>query len=265
VTGLEARDLVFAYGNVSAVAGTRLSVTPGRTVALIGTNGAGKSTVAKLLSGLLRPNAGTVVVDGVDVTRLTAAERAGAGVSLVPEGRRLFARQSVRVNLELGAFRRRTSTRELRREVDAMCETFPVLAERMDHPAGMLSGGEQQMVAIARALMGRPRYLLIDEPSMGLSPIMVTRLRSLLGPLRQAKLGIVLIEQNAQLALSLCDYVYVMQAGRIVHQQDADGLGMDGIVREIYLGGGSAPGIRQPLPASRSLPLWLRRQGGRGS
>jgi len=255
---LDARELTFSYAKRPVVRHVSVQVPAGGAVALMGTNGAGKSTTAKLLSGLLHPGAGQILLGGIDITRATPAERARMGIALVPQGRRLFVRQSVRTNLELGAFRHRAAKSELRADLDQMCTTFPTIADRLEHPAGLLSGGEQQMVAIARALMGRPRFLLIDEPSMGLSPVMVERVRDLLGTLRRAQIGILLIEENVDLALSLCDYAYVMNGGRVVLESDSETLRRDQLVRDIYLGVEVGAKPRRPSQAGPGLPDWLR-------
>jgi len=255
---LDARDLTFSYAKRPVVCHVSIQIPAGGAVALMGTNGAGKSTTAKLVSGLLHPDAGQIFLGATDITRAAAPERARVGVGLVPQGRRLFARQSVRTNLELGAFPRRATRRELRADLDEMCTAFPAIADRLEHPAGLLSGGEQQMVAIARALMGRPRFLLIDEPSIGLSPVMVERIRDLLGTLRRVQVGILLIEENVDLALSICDYAYVMNGGRVVLESDSETLKRDQVVRDIYLGAEVGAKTRRPRSSGPALPDWLR-------
>ena len=232
------RDLVVGYGPVTALAGIDLDVTEGEIVCVIGPNGAGKTTLMKTAAGLLRPRSGEVRLDGVALAG-GAVARVRAGIALVPEGRRLFAPLSVRDNLELGAY-----VRLARGERDAVAadlarvyEIFPRLKERAGQAAGLLSGGEQQMVAIGRALMGRPRLLLLDEPSMGLAPLVVAEIFAVIRRLRAERTTVLIAEQNAHMALSVAQRAYVIEAGLVVKTDGAASLANDPAVREAYLGG----------------------------
>jgi branched-chain amino acid transport system ATP-binding protein len=232
---LEVVDLRVSYGKIEAVKGISFAVEAGQVVTLIGGNGAGKTTTLRTLSGLLRPASGRVVFEGDDITELAAHRIVERGIAQSPEGRRIFPRLSVRENLELGAFVRRdpAGVRTDRRRID---ELFPVLAERASQAAGTLSGGEQQMLAMGRALMSRPRLLMLDEPSMGLSPIMMQRIFSTIRELKDQGTTILLVEQNAQAALSLADTGYVIETGRIVLSGSGQSLLADDAVRKAYLG-----------------------------
>ena len=212
---LEVEDLHVAYGKIEAVKGISFTVDAGQVVTLIGGNGAGKTTTLRTLSGLLRPTSGRIVFEGVDITAMPAHEIVAKGMAHSPEGRRIFPRLSVAENLELGAFIRR-DTDGIKSDLDRIFGTFPVLQERSTQAAGTLSGGEQQMLAMGRALMSRPKLLMLDEPSMGLSPIMMQRILSTVSELKAAGTTILLVEQNAQAALSLADSAYVIETGRIV-------------------------------------------------
>ena len=228
-------DLQVAYGKIQAVKGISFSVEAGQVVTLIGGNGAGKTTTLQTLSGLLRPERGRVVFEGEDITAVPAHEIVRRGIAHSPEGRRIFPRMTVQENLELGAFIRRDSD-GVKADETRIFELFPVLAERASQAAGTLSGGEQQMLAMGRALMSRPRLLMLDEPSMGLSPIMMQRILSTVSELKAQGTTILLVEQNAQAALSLADSAYVIETGRIVLSgSGADLLGNDE-VRKAYLG-----------------------------
>jgi branched-chain amino acid transport system ATP-binding protein len=231
---LEVRDLRVAYGQIEAVRGIGFAVEAGQVVALIGSNGAGKTTTLRTLSGLLRPASGEVRLDGERIDHLPAHEIVARGVAHAPEGRRLFARMTVRENLDLGAYRRRDA--EIEADVANVFDLFPVLAERRAQAAGTLSGGEQQMVAIGRALMSRPRLLMLDEPSMGLSPLVMQTIFRTLGELKQRGTTLLLVEQNAQAALALADAGHVLETGRIVLSGSAADLLGDENVRKAYLG-----------------------------
>ena len=232
---LEVSDLHVAYGKIEAVKGISFTVDAGQVVTLIGGNGAGKTTTLRTLSGLLRPTAGRIVFEGVDITSTPAHAIVAKGMAHSPEGRRIFPRLSVSENLELGAFIRR-DTDGIRADQERIFSLFPVLQERATQAAGTLSGGEQQMLAMGRALMSRPKLLMLDEPSMGLSPIMMQRILSTVSELKAAGTTILLVEQNAQAALSLADSAYVIETGRIVLSgTGADLLGNDE-VRKAYLG-----------------------------
>ena len=232
---LEVSDLHVAYGKIEAVKGISFTVDAGQVVTLIGGNGAGKTTTLRTLSGLLRCTKGSIVFEGVDITATPAHEIVAKGIAQSPEGRRIFPRLSVAENLELGAFIRRDAD-GIRADQERVYSLFPVLEERSTQAAGTLSGGEQQMLAMGRALMSRPKLLMLDEPSMGLSPIMMQRILSTVSELKAAGTTILLVEQNAQAALSLADSAYVIETGRIVLSgTGAELLGNDE-VRKAYLG-----------------------------
>jgi len=232
---LEVHGLKVAYGGINAVKGIDLEVRAGELVALIGANGAGKTTTLKALSGLLKPAAGSVRYDGQDITGTPAFELVRRGLALVPEGRGVFARLTVEENLAMGAY-----IRDDKVTIAADCEraytTFPRLGERRKQLAGTLSGGEQQMLAIARALMCKPRLLLLDEPSMGLAPIVVQKIFETIRAVAREGVTLLLIEQNARLALQTCDRGYVMESGTITLSGEAKALLDDPQVRRAYLG-----------------------------
>ncbi len=232
---LEVEDLRVAYGAIEAVKGVSFTVDAGQVVTLVGTNGAGKTTTLRCLSGLLRPVGGSVRFDGASLDGLPAHEIVGRGLAHSPEGRRIFARMTVRENLLLGAYLRRDRA-ALAGDLAAVCDRFPVLGERAHQPAGTLSGGEQQMLAMGRALMSRPRLLMLDEPSMGLSPIMMRTIMSTVAELRAQGTTILLVEQNARAALALADHAYVMETGRIVLSGTGEELLTNEQVRKAYLG-----------------------------
>ena len=231
---LEVRDLHVAYGQIEAVRGISFQVDAGQVVALIGSNGAGKTTTLRTLSGLQRAKAGEILLEGDRIDRLPAHEIVGRGVAHAPEGRRLFGRMTVRENLDLGAYRRHDG--DVEADVAMVYELFPILAERRGQAAGTLSGGEQQMLAIARALMSRPRLLMLDEPSMGLSPLVMRTIFSTLAELKERGTTLLLVEQNAQAALALADSGHVLETGRIVLSGTAPDLLRDEGVRKAYLG-----------------------------
>ncbi len=231
---LEVRDLRVAYGQIEAVRGIGFDVDAGQVVALIGSNGAGKTTTLRTLSGLQRPRAGEIRFDGERIDRLPAHVIVARGVAHAPEGRRLFGRMTVRENLDLGAYRR--SDGEVEADVAMVYDLFPILAERRGQAAGTLSGGEQQMLAIGRALMSRPRLLMLDEPSMGLSPLVMRTIFATLGELKERGTTLLLVEQNAQAALALADHGHVLETGRIVLSGTAADLLRDEGVRKAYLG-----------------------------
>jgi branched-chain amino acid transport system ATP-binding protein len=235
---LEVRDLYAAYDGKEALHGVNLVVADGGCVCLIGANGAGKTTTMRCLSGLLRPTAGTIVFGGADISAMRPADRVAAGIALVPEGRRVFAPMTVRENLEMGAFRRLWPRRDraVAEDFEFVFELFPRLRERAAQRAGALSGGEQQMLAIGRALMARPRLLLLDEPSMGLAPLVVKNIFATLRRLNAAGVAMLLAEQNARMALGLASYGYVLADGVIVKAADTISLAGDSAVREAYLG-----------------------------
>ena len=225
-----------AYGRTVAVKGIDLMVRPGQVVTLIGANGAGKTTVMRALSGLLRPRAGRVVFGGVDIAGRRAHAIAAAGLRQVPEGRQIFADLTVADNLNLGAYTLSDRAEVIHRR-DQVLARFPRLKERLAQLAGSMSGGEQQMLAFGRALMGAPRLLLMDEPSMGLAPLFVEEIFAAITDLRRDGVTILLVEQNASAALDVADYAYVLETGRIVLQGKAADLANDPAVTAAYLGG----------------------------
>jgi branched-chain amino acid transport system ATP-binding protein len=233
---LEVTDLDAQYGRIRALSGVSLTVDEGEIVTLIGANGAGKTTTLRAISGLLRPTRGSVRFQGDDLLKLTPDAVVRRGVGHSPEGRRVFARMSVRENLELGAYTR-SSRVEIAEDMERVLTTFPRLRERLVQKAGTLSGGEQQMLAIARALMSRPRLLMLDEPSLGLSPILVQTIFGVIREISARGTTILLIEQNARQALSIATRGYVLEVGKIVYSDTAANLMASEAVRAAYLGG----------------------------
>jgi branched-chain amino acid transport system ATP-binding protein len=231
---LEVDDIRVAYGKIEAVKGISFTVEQGQVVTLIGTNGAGKTTTLRTISGLLRPVSGSVSFAGERIDDRPAYEIVSRGLAHSPEGRRIFPRMTIEENLLLGGYLRRDA--EIRKDVDRAYELFPVLGERRSQAAGTLSGGEQQMLAMGRALMSRPKLLMLDEPSMGLSPIMMQTIMSTVQELRGQGTTILLVEQNAQAALSLADFGYVMEIGNIVLSGTGQELLTNDQVRRAYLG-----------------------------
>src|SRR6478735_1246336 len=232
---LEIKNLEVAYGRVRAVKGISFSVAEGQVVTLVGTNGAGKTTTLKTISGLLRPESGEIWFDGRRIDTTPAHEVVTMGLAHSPEGRRIFPRLSVEENLTLGAFSRRDRA-GVSKDMDRAFELFPILKERRSQPAGTFSGGEQQMLAIGRAMMSRPKLLMLDEPSMGLSPLMMQRIMHSIKELQAEGVTILLVEQNAQAALSLADHGYVLEVGKIVLDGTGEALLNDENVRKAYLG-----------------------------
>ncbi|HEY7725713.1 MAG TPA: ABC transporter ATP-binding protein [Anaeromyxobacteraceae bacterium] len=233
---LEVRDLHVAYGQVRAVRGVSLSVGEGRIVTLIGPNGAGKTSILSALAGLVRPAAGEVRLAGRDVTGLPAHRAVAAGLALVPEGRAVLGRMTVEENLVLAGEKRQPAG-ALAAAVEEQCRRFPILGERRRQLAGSLSGGQQQMLAVARALLMRPRVLLLDEPSMGLSPILVQQVFEMVKAIHREGATILLVEQNARLALSVADDAYVLEHGKLVLEGPSKALAEDPRVQAAYLGG----------------------------
>jgi branched-chain amino acid transport system ATP-binding protein len=231
---LEVRDLHVSYGAIEAIKGISLSIDEGQVVTLIGANGAGKTTTLRTLSGLLHPTSGEVLFEGERLDTIPAHEVVRRGVAHAPEGRRIFPLMTVEENLELGGYSRKGES--LAGDVDAVFERFPRLQERRAQKAGTLSGGEQQMLAIGRALMSRPRLLMLDEPSMGLSPIMMQLIFETLAELRDAGTTLLLVEQNASAALGLADVGYVLETGKVVLTGTGAELLADERVRKAYLG-----------------------------
>jgi branched-chain amino acid transport system ATP-binding protein len=232
---LELTDVEVAYGNIRALKGVSLHVADGELVTLIGSNGAGKSTTLKTISGLLRPKSGALTYNGQALNHLLPHQIVASGISHCPEGRHVFARLSVAENLRLGAVQRRDRDR-IQPDVDRVYDLFPVLKERTRQAAGTLSGGEQQMLAISRALMSRPRLLLLDEPSLGLAPILVRAIFDTIRQLKREGTTILLVEQNARLALDVADRAYVMETGRITLEGPAAELKHNPQVEHTYLG-----------------------------
>jgi branched-chain amino acid transport system ATP-binding protein len=232
---LEAKRIEVAYGQARAIDGVSLAVAAGELVCVVGPNGAGKSTLINAIAGLLRLKSGTLTFDGVDLARLPPHRFIAAGIAVVPEGRRLFTRMTVRENLEMGSLVP-AARRERSRSLDRMCDLFPALSGRLDVPAGALSGGQQQMVAIARALMAAPRLLLLDEPSLGLSPLIVAEMFAIIRAIHAQGVTILLVEQNVVRALEVATRACVLEEGRIVKEGDRDSLLADPALRRAYLG-----------------------------
>ena len=232
---LEVSGLRVSYGGINAVKGVDFTVRAGEMVTLIGTNGAGKTTTLKALTGLLRPSAGSVRYNGEDITAAPIHQRVGMGLALVPEGRGIFARLSVEENLDMGAYSRKGPA-EIRNDRDHVYALFPRLAERRHQTGGTLSGGEQQMLAIGRAMMSRPRLLLLDEPSMGLAPLMVQKIFATIRTIAAEGVTVLLVEQNARLALEVCQRGYVMESGEITLHDESPALLANPQVRRAYLG-----------------------------
>lgn len=232
---LEVDDLKVAYGKILAVKGISFSVEAGQIVTLIGTNGAGKTTTLRTLSGLLKPLSGTIRFDGVPLNGTPAHKIVALGLAHSPEGRHIFPRMTIGENLQLGAFLRKDGD-AIVKDIARVYELFPILGERRKQAAGTLSGGEQQMLAMGRALMSRPKLLMLDEPSMGLSPIMMQKIMETIIELKAQGTTILLVEQNAQAALSLADHGHVMEIGRISLTGTGNDLLHDESVRKAYLG-----------------------------
>jgi branched-chain amino acid transport system ATP-binding protein len=232
---LDVKDIHVFYGNIEAVKGLSFRVNRGEIVTLIGANGAGKTTTLRTVSGLLRPREGAIFYEGQRVDLLPAHEIVGLGVAQSPEGRRIFPRMSVRENLDMGAFIRRDAAGQ-REDLDRIMDLFPILKERARQAAGTLSGGEQQMLAMGRALMARPKLLLLDEPSMGLAPIVVQTIFDTIRDINSQGMTVLLVEQNAAQALSLAHRGYVIETGKIVIEDEASSLLENEQVRKAYLG-----------------------------
>jgi branched-chain amino acid transport system ATP-binding protein len=234
---LEVEDLRVAYGGIEALRGISFTVDEGEIVTLLGANGAGKTTTLRTVSGLLRPKSGVVTFDGQRLDTVPAHQIVRLGLGHVPEGRRIFPRMTVRENLLMGAYHRNDN---LHGDMDRVFELFPVLRERVAQDGGTLSGGEQQMLAIGRALMSRPRLLLLDEPSMGLAPMIVGRIFDIIREINEHGTTVLLVEQNAAQALRLAGRGYVLETGEIVMSDAASALLADDRVRAAYLGEGAA-------------------------
>lgn len=233
---LELKDVNVYYGAIHAIKGISLEVNKGEIVTLIGANGAGKSTTLRTISGLLKPKTGTITFEGNNIAGVKAHDIVKCGISQVPEGRRIFAEMSVMENLDLGAFIRKDKD-GIAADIKRVFELFPRLEERKDQIAGTLSGGEQQMLAMGRALMSRPRLLLLDEPSMGLAPLLIKEIFNIIVDINKAGTTVLLVEQNANMALSIANRAYVLETGRITLAGDAKKLAASEDVRKAYLGG----------------------------
>ena len=233
---LEIKDLHVYYGAIHAIKGISLTVNEGEIVTLIGANGAGKSTTLRTISGLLAPRGGSVSFLGKDISGAPAQDIVRAGISQVPEGRRIFANMTVMENLELGAYIR-SDKEGIARDYEMVFGRFPRLRERREQAAGTLSGGEQQMLAMGRALMTRPKLLLLDEPSMGLAPLLIREIFHIIVDINKAGTTVLLVEQNANMALSIASRAYVLETGRITLSGDAGELAQSEAVRRAYLGG----------------------------
>ena len=232
---LEVNEIHVHYGGIEALKGVSLSVEEGEVVTLIGSNGAGKSTTLRAITGLTPASSGSVVIDGEDVTRVPAHEIVDRGIALSPEGRHCFPRMTVRENLELGAYRRRKDT-SVAEDLERVFGLFPRLQERENQKAGTMSGGEQQMLAMGRALMAKPKVLLLDEPSMGLAPNLVQRIYETIAEINRGGMTILLVEQNANYALDVSRRGYVLETGRVVLEGESDKLRTDPDVQRAYLG-----------------------------
>ncbi len=234
-TMLEVEDVHTFYGQIEALKGVSLHVREGEIVTLIGGNGAGKTTTLRTISGLMHPRQGSIKMQGRTITNLPAHDVVSQGISHSPEGRRIFARMSVRENLELGAYQRKDRA-TVQSDMDRVFELFPRLKERVTQKAGTMSGGEQQMLAMGRALMAKPKVLLLDEPSMGLAPILVEQIFNIVREINAQGTTILLVEQNALMALSVAHRGYVIETGNIVLHDDARALQQNEMVRKAYLG-----------------------------
>ena len=232
---LEVNEIHVHYGGIEALKGVSLSVEEGEVVTLIGSNGAGKSTTLRAITGLTPASSGSVVIDGEDVTRVPAHEIVDRGIALSPEGRHCFPRMTVRENLELGAYRRLKDT-SVAEDLERVFGLFPRLQEREKQKAGTMSGGEQQMLAMGRALMAKPKVLLLDEPSMGLAPNLVQRIYETIAEINRGGMTILLVEQNANYALDVSRRGYVLETGRVVLEGESDKLRTDPDVQRAYLG-----------------------------
>ncbi len=233
---LEISDLVCRYGKVEAIKGISLSVQRGQLVALIGANGAGKSTTLRTISGILPSASGRMVFEGEDITRCSAREILARGIAHCPEGRRVFPYMTVEENLEIGAYLR-TDSAGIEEDRDRIFTQFPRLAERRRQVAGTLSGGEQQMLAIGHAIMSKPKLMMFDEPSLGLAPNIVEQVFEIIEGIRKTGTTVLMVEQNAYAALEMCDYAYLLEAGTIVLSGNGNELVHNNHVREAYLGG----------------------------
>ncbi|MFE5426904.1 MULTISPECIES: ABC transporter ATP-binding protein [Bacillaceae] len=233
---LKIEDINVYYGNIQALKGISLSINEGEIVTLIGANGAGKSTMLKSISGLLKPKQGKIIYEGQSIGGKAVQSIVKMGISHVPEGRRVFANMTVEENLQLGAYLRKDKA-GIKQDMEKVYELFPRLLERLKQQSGTLSGGEQQMLAMGRALMAKPRLLLLDEPSMGLAPLLVKQIFNIIEEINKTGTTILLVEQNANLALSIADRAYVVETGRIVLSGKSEELTASEEIKNAYLGG----------------------------
>jgi len=231
---LEIKDLHVSYGMIEAVKGVNFYLNDGEIVSLIGANGAGKTTIMHTISGLIKPTIGEILLDGEDISKISAENIVKKHLVQVPEGRRIFQEQTVLENIKLGAFLRKD---DLSNDIEEIYELFPILKQRSKQLAGTLSGGEQQMLAIARALMSKPKILLLDEPSMGLSPLLVKEIFNIIKEINQKGTTILLVEQNAKMALSITNRAYVLETGEIVLSGTGEELINSSKIKKAYLGG----------------------------
>src|ERR1700689_1712063 len=248
MTLLEVTDLSVAYGEIEALRGVSLTIDEGAVVALLGSNGAGKSTTLRAISGLVAPRAGSVLFDGKSIAGLSPRMIVKLGIAHVPEGRRVFPGLSVRENIMLGASNGNASTAAIRREADAMFDLFPSIRPFADGLGWTLSGGEQQMVAVALGLMAKPRLLLLDEPSLGLAPVIVQAVFQIIGEIHQRGATVLLVEQNAHMALKVADWGYVLETGRLALGGDPATLWSDERIRDAYLGGAQTKDAKRDFP-----------------
>lgn len=233
---LEIKNLVVRYGMIEAIKGISFHVNDGEIVTLIGSNGAGKTTTMHAISGLIKPSEGSITLNGTDLIKTPSHKIVTLGLAQVPEGRRVFAEQSVKENLLLGAYYRKDKA-EIEKDLKYVYDLFPRLRERENQPAGTLSGGEQQMLAMGRALMAKPKILLLDEPSMGLSPLLVKEIFRIIEEINRKGTTILLVEQNAKMALAIADRAYVLETGKITLEGTGEELSASEQVRKAYLGG----------------------------
>ncbi len=232
---IEVADIVTAYGKIEALRGVSLGAETGRITCLLGPNGAGKTTLMYTIAGIMKPRRGSIRLAGEEIAGLTSASIVARGLALVPENRLVFPRMSVRENLNAGAYQRRDSA-AIAQDIERMYARFPRLKERREQLAGTLSGGEQQMLAVARALMSRPRILLMDEPSLGLAPKVVEEVFGIIGELNRDGVTILLVEQNAHMALKVAHYFYLMEQGRVTFSGEPGKLAEDEVIQRAYLG-----------------------------
>lgn len=233
---LKVRDLNTHYGVIQALKGVSIDVKVGEIVTLIGANGAGKTTLLNSISGIVKPTSGTIEFEGKDITKTSTQDIVKLGITQVPEGRRVFSGMTVYENLLMGAYLRNDKD-EMKRDIDSVFERFPILKERQKQDASTLSGGEQQMLAMGRALMARPKILLLDEPSMGLAPLLVREIFNIIEDINKQGTTILLVEQNAQMALKVADRGYVLETGKLVLSGTGEELANNDEVRKAYLGG----------------------------